>query len=88
MGDIFPLGRGRHHFFPKRPFKAALSATASASSCFGRVFVLRRLQPLGLRDLHPTELGFYLSILASLTPCLRHEVGDRHAGLMLLQNPD
>jgi hypothetical protein len=26
MRDSFPLGRGRHHFFPNRSFKAALSA--------------------------------------------------------------
>ena len=32
MGDSFPLGRGRHHFFPTRSFKAALSSMASANS--------------------------------------------------------
>src|SRR3981081_403796 len=36
--DSFPLGRGRHHFFPKRSFNAALSSMASASSRFSRVF--------------------------------------------------
>jgi hypothetical protein len=28
MGDSFPLGRGRHHFFPNKSFNAALSSTA------------------------------------------------------------
>jgi hypothetical protein len=38
MDDSFPLRRGRHHFFPKRSFKAALSSMASASNRFSRVF--------------------------------------------------
>src|ERR1700759_3618111 len=38
MRDSFPLGRGRHHFFPKRSFNAALSSMASASNRFSRVF--------------------------------------------------
>ena len=38
MGDSFPLGRGRHHFFPKRSFKAELSSMVSASSRLSRVF--------------------------------------------------
>ena len=51
MRHSFPLGRGRHHFFPKRSFKAALSSMASASSRFSRVFsVLQRLQPLGCQS--------------------------------------
>jgi hypothetical protein len=32
MRDSFPLARGRHHFFPKRSFNAALSSMASASN--------------------------------------------------------
>jgi hypothetical protein len=39
MRDSFPLGRGRHHFFPKRSFNAALSSMASASNHFSRVFL-------------------------------------------------
>jgi hypothetical protein len=38
MRDSFPLGRGRHHFFPNRSFSVALSSMASASSRFSRVF--------------------------------------------------
>ena len=38
MSDSFPLPRGRHHFFPKRSFSAALSSMASASSRFSFVF--------------------------------------------------
>src|ERR1700681_3933712 len=47
MGDSFPLGRGRHHFFPKRSFNAAVSSMAAAAHRFSRVFssssVFRRL---------------------------------------------
>ena len=47
MNDSFPLPRGRHHFFPKRSFSAALSSMASARSRFSFVFssstVLNRL---------------------------------------------
>src|SRR5215472_10395985 len=47
MGDSFPLPCGRHHFFPRRSFNAALSSMASARSRFSRVFssssVLSRL---------------------------------------------
>jgi hypothetical protein len=38
MRDSLPLGRGRHHFFPRRSFKAALSSMASAKNRFSRVF--------------------------------------------------
>ena len=38
LRDRFPLGRGRHHFFPNRSFSAALSSMASTSSRFSRVF--------------------------------------------------
>ena len=47
MCNSFPLGRGRHHFFPNRSFSAALSSIASAKRRFSRVFssssVLSRL---------------------------------------------
>src|SRR4051794_1797899 len=59
MDDSFPLPRGRHHFFLKRSFSAALSSMASASNRFSRVFssasVFSRLA-----DLLPAELGFPL----------------------------
>ncbi|SUB55942.1 Uncharacterised protein [Brucella anthropi] len=38
MRDSVPLGCGRHHFFPKRSFNAALSSIASARSRFSFVF--------------------------------------------------
>jgi hypothetical protein len=38
MRDSFPPCCGRHHFFPKRSFKAALSSIASARSRFSFVF--------------------------------------------------
>nr|GAJ37577.1 insertion element ISR1 hypothetical 30.8 kDa protein A [Bradyrhizobium sp. DOA9] len=53
-----------------------------------RVLVLQRLQPLGLRDLHPTELGFPFVDAGVANAMLAAQIGDRYAGLMLLQNPD
>ncbi|MBP2568499.1 hypothetical protein J2766_005110 [Agrobacterium tumefaciens] len=38
MSDSFPPCCGRHHFFPKRSFKAALSSIESARSRFSFVF--------------------------------------------------
>jgi hypothetical protein len=38
MRDSLPFGRGRHHFFARRSFKAALSSMPSAKSRFNRVF--------------------------------------------------
>lgn len=71
----FVIGRGRHHFFPKRSFNAALSSMASASNCaFSSSSVL---QPLGLRDLHPAELRFPFVDAGIVNP-----------RLALLQNPD
>jgi hypothetical protein len=32
MRDSFPLGRGRHHFFPNRSFSGALSSMAFRSA--------------------------------------------------------
>lgn len=86
MGDSFPLGRGRLHFF-KRSFKAALSSIASASGRFSRVFSSSSGLPLGLRDLRPTELGLPFVDTGVADAMLAALIGDRHAGLMLLQNP-
>src|ERR1700736_5622234 len=73
MRDSFPLGRGRHHFFPKRSFNAALSSMASASNRFSRVFssssVFSRFA--SETSIRP-NFAFHLEMLASLTPCLRH----------------
>lgn len=38
MSGGFPIGDGRHHSFPRRSFKAALSSMASASNRFSREF--------------------------------------------------
>lgn len=38
VGDSSPLGSGRHHFFPKRSFSAALSSIASANMRFSLAF--------------------------------------------------
>src|SRR6266513_1532995 len=51
-----------------------------------RILVLQRLQPLGLRDLQPAELGFPLVDAGVADTVLAAEIGDRNAGLMLLQN--
>src|SRR6185295_16394962 len=38
MSDSLSLHGGRHHFFPRRSFSAALSSIASARSFFSRPF--------------------------------------------------
>src|SRR5690606_37122170 len=38
MGDGISLGSGRHHFFPRRSFRAALSSMLSASSFLSLLF--------------------------------------------------
>src|SRR5256714_12262650 len=53
-----------------------------------RVLVLQRLQPLGLRDLHPAELRFPFVEAGVADAVLATQIGDRNAGLVLLQNPD
>src|ERR1043165_244038 len=40
MSDSLSLGSGRHHFFARRSFNAALSSMASASSFFSLEFSL------------------------------------------------
>jgi hypothetical protein len=88
MRDSFLFGRGRHHFLPKRSFNAALSSAESASSRFSRV-PPARLQPLGLRCLQPTERSFpFVDAGVADAMLLAAQIADRHASLMLLQNPD
>ena len=61
MRDSFPLGRGRHHFFPKRSFKAALSSMASAKSRFSRVFSSSSVfSRLASETSIPPNLAFHL----------------------------
>src|ERR1700716_4479674 len=52
------------------------------------VLVLQRLQPLGLRDIHPAELRFPFVDTGVADAMLAAQIGDRNAGLVLLQNPD
>ncbi len=61
---------------------------ASASNRFSRLFlVLQRLQPLGLRDLHPAELRFPFVDAGVADAVLAAQIGDRNAGLVLFQIP-
>ena len=61
MGDSFPLGRGRHHFFPNKSFKATLSSMASASNRFSRVFSSSSvLSRLASETSIPPNLAFHL----------------------------
>src|SRR3954471_2330339 len=53
-----------------------------------RVLVLQCPQPPGLRDIHPTEFGFPFVDAGVADAVLAAEIGDRHPGLVLLQNPD
>jgi hypothetical protein len=58
MHDSFPPCCGRHHFFPKRSFKAALSSIASARSRFSFVFSSSSVfSRLASDYLHASELG-------------------------------
>jgi hypothetical protein len=53
-----------------------------------RVLILERLQPLGLRDFRPTELGLPFVDARVADATLAAQIGDRNAGLMLLQDSD
>ena len=53
-----------------------------------RVLVLERLQPLGLRDLQPAELGLPFVDGGVADAMLAAQFGNLNADLMLLQNPD
>jgi hypothetical protein len=90
MRNSLPLGRGRHHFFPRRSFNATLSSMASASMRLSlpAILVLQGPQPLGLGHLHPTELCFPLVDAGVADPVLAAQLRNRNASLMLLQNPD
>jgi hypothetical protein len=89
MRDGFPLGGGRHHFFPSRSFSATLSSIASASIRFSfAFFVFQRSKASGLRHVHPAELR-----LPFVNACVAHtvlaaQIGDRHRGLLFLQDRD
>jgi len=52
-----------------------------------RVLILQHLQPLGLRDLHPTELRFPFVETGVADSILAARIGERNVGLVLLQNP-
>jgi hypothetical protein len=88
-GDSFPLSRGRHHFFPTRSFRAALSSMASASRRFSRAFsVLQRLQAARLGDVHAAEAGLPVVDRGVADPVLAAQIGDRYPSLVFLQNFD
>src|SRR4030081_2064671 len=69
------MGRIVQHGVGQQPFEA-------------RVLALQRLQPLGLRDVHPAELRFPFVDTGVADAMLAAQIGDRNAGLVLLQNPD
>src|SRR5437764_1501771 len=53
-----------------------------------RVLVLQRPQPLGLGDVHPAESGLPFVDAGVADAVLAAQIGDRNAGLVLLQYPD
>src|SRR5690606_6959001 len=53
-----------------------------------RILVLQSPQPLGLRQLHPAELGLPFVNAGVADTVLAAQIGDRNAGLVLFQNPD
>jgi len=61
MRDRIPLNCGRHHFFPKRFFKAALSSIASVKERFGFVFLSSNVFCRFASDTFiPPNLAFHL----------------------------
>src|SRR4051812_3734983 len=61
MSDSFPFPSGRHLFFPKRSFSAALSSMASARSRFSFVFSSSSiLSRLASETSIPPNLAFHL----------------------------
>lgn len=88
MSDSFPPCCGRHHFFPKRSFKAALSSMASARSRFSFVFSSSSVFSLGFGYVHPAELGLQLVNARITDPVLAAKLRDRRARLVLFQNAD
>ena len=52
------------------------------------VLVLQRPQPLGLRDVHPSEFSLPFVDAGVADAMLAAESGDRDPGLVLFQNPD
>jgi hypothetical protein len=113
MRDSFPLGRGRHHFFPNASFSASETKLRAiglrqerrrlSRACYmtrpiqhsvgweppqPRVLVLKRLQALRFRDLHPAELGFLFVDTRVTGAMLPAQIGDRSARLALLHNSD
>jgi hypothetical protein len=82
MRDSFPLGRGRHHFFPKRSLQRRIVQHGVGQQPLQpRVLVLQRLQPLGFRDLHPAELRFPFVDAGVADAVFAAQIGDRNAGL-------
>jgi hypothetical protein len=89
MRDSFPLGRGRHHFFPKRSFNAALSSMVSASSRFSPVFssssVFSRMA--SETSIQPTELRFPFVDAGVADAVFATQMGDRNAAPCTIKIP-
>jgi hypothetical protein len=61
VSDSLSLGSGRHHFFARRSFSAALSSMASASSFFSLAFSLSSpFRRLASETSSPPYLAFQL----------------------------
>ena len=61
MRDSFPLGSGRHHFFPNRSFNATLSSIASANIRFSLPFSSSKARRrLASETSIPPNLAFHL----------------------------
>src|ERR1700682_1953998 len=70
---------------PSMPHCPAWRRPEAVSAACSR---LQRLQPPGLRDLHPAELRLPFVDAGVADAMLAAQIGDRNAGLVLLQNPD
>lgn len=85
-GDSFPLGRGHHHFFRTRSFQRCPAWRRPATVSAARVLILERLSRLPARP-QPTEPGLLFVGAGVADAMFAAQIGDRHAGLMLFQDP-
>jgi hypothetical protein len=87
VSDSLSLGNGRHYFFVRRSFSAALSSMASASSFFSLAFsVSNPFRRLASETSSPPWLGFPIVEARLADPVLAAQIGRLHSGLVFLQD--
>jgi hypothetical protein len=86
--ESFPLGSGRHHFFPRISFNATSSNIASASNRFNWRSHLQAPQPLGLRHIQATKFSFPLVNAGIADTVLAAQLRNSNTRLVFLQYYD